>query len=206
MRTGWNLISGRASSKDMARPCLGVALALCGAAHLDAEETAPVARERAISPHMAAVLADAVKRIDVAAAVAGKVDVVAPETRVRDPALPPDNAGPANSIVRLPAFVVTERKLPNAEEVLTEKEVAKVAMRRFLGDETSLNRAMNTLAFKELWNRIPVLGRFVLQDYETNEERAMRLYRETKRAERWKHVTEMQALTVKPGAGVLKKP
>lgn len=155
---------------------------------------AEVTRARAISSHMAEVLAEASRQ------KVANGELPAPVV-----AKPQRPEVPANRIVRLPAVVVTERRPPRAEEVLTGRALERVAMARFLGDETGLNRAMNTLTVKHLWNRIPVLGKFGLLHFETNEERAMRMYRAARQAERWQHVWEMQAMTVKPGTGPLQK-
>ncbi|MBI5692120.1 MAG: hypothetical protein HZC55_18725 [Verrucomicrobia bacterium] len=94
---------------------------------------------------------------------------------------------PANAIVRLPDYVVRERKpprLPEAEEVMSPREREQLALQRFLGDEQGLDRALSMITPVHLWRKIPLLGRFPFLGFETNEQRAVRLYEEARRAER----------------------
>lgn len=110
----------------------------------------------------------------------------------RDPgaseeARPVVSPAPANTIVRLPDYVVRERKpprLPEPEEVMSPREREQLALQRFLGDEQGLDRALSMVTPVHLWRRIPLLGRFPFLGFETNEQRAVRLYEEARRTER----------------------
>lgn len=91
---------------------------------------------------------------------------------------------PANGIVRLAPYIVRELPLPKREEVMTPSELEKMAMQRYLGDEDGLDRGvLNLFTVKSLWKKLPVLGRYPLVGFSTNEERAMAIYRDEKAKE-----------------------
>jgi hypothetical protein len=93
---------------------------------------------------------------------------------------------PANDIVRLPSYIVRERpmKLPEREEVMSEPDLARIGMNRYIGLEDGFDRGfLNRFTIKSVWNKIPVLGKYPLLGFETNEERGLRLYREAKKKE-----------------------
>jgi hypothetical protein len=113
---------------------------------------------------------------------------------------------PGSDIVRLPNYIVRERRPPATEETLSETELAKVAMKNYLGPETGIDRGvLNLFQIATLWRKIPVLGRYRLVDFETNPERALRIYKDAKRAEEWANLTSLLSPALKPGAPPPKK-
>jgi hypothetical protein len=100
---------------------------------------------------------------------------------------------PANTIVRLPDYVVRERKprpLPKYEEVISPRELEKLAMQEFLGDERGFDRGfLNLFNLASLWKKVPVLGQIPLPGFQTNEDRAMGMYRADRNAKAWAEAT-----------------
>lgn len=182
----------------MLRPGWFMLIALATPAWANAAETNDAVRKR--SAHMTDVLLSAAReRVTIAGGAPKEPGGAGSDDRPRI-----NDVVPANTIVRLPPYIVRQDKLPDAEEVLTEPELAKVAMRRYLGDEQGLDRALNVVTFKHLWKKLPVLGRYQLVDFETNEERALRIYREKKKAEQWAELAGLQRIKLQPGTGPLK--
>ncbi len=108
---------------------------------------------------------------------------------------------PANGIVRLPEYVVRERKpakLPDPEEVMARQQLERIAMQRHLGDEQGLERALSMLTPVHLWRKIPVLGKFPLVSFETNEQRAMRMDYDAKIKARWDALSGLMSPELKP--------
>ncbi len=99
---------------------------------------------------------------------------------------------PANGIVRLPDYLVRERKpapLPKPEEVMAPRALERIAMQRHLGDEQGLERALSVFTPVHLWRKIPLLGKFPFRGFQTNEDRAMDLYWKAQMAERWEYLS-----------------
>jgi hypothetical protein len=175
----------------MERPLhlVAVLAVLCMAEPVSAaEENGPQVpkRERPISPRIAEMLAATAPKFEPVPgyARAKRSETGLPETA---PRLPESQHAPANGIVRLPDYIVRERKpreLPSVEDVMLPRQLEKLAMQEFLGDEQGLDRALNTLTVAHLWKKIPVLGRFPF-NFVTNEERAMALYRADREAKKW---------------------
>lgn len=95
------------------------------------------------------------------------------------PLASPEPALPADGIIRLPTFVVHDQKLPTELQVMTPEELTRYAMNKYLGPEDGIDRgALNLVNVRQFWNKIPVLGLFPLVGFETNGERALRLYHE----------------------------
>ena len=78
----------------------------------------------------------------------------------------------------MPAFIVRDSKVPNAEQILTYEGRAKIAMDKYLGPSDGLDRGMlNRFTLKQLWMKIPILLAFSIEFVGTpvrmsNEERA----------------------------------
>lgn len=179
-----------------------VALASTGTA--EAAESSTRA-SRVVSPHVARMLADASSRYQPeparSVADAAKAEPASEEVR------------PANSIVRLPDYLVRSRRLPAAEEVMTRAELEKVAMQKYLGDETSLDRVLNMFSIAGLWAKLPIVGRypFIVGQYSgrnagwavgprTNEQRAYDRYDTEQRAQRMAELQGLLSPSLKPGA------
>jgi hypothetical protein len=148
----------------------------------------PGKRERRISSRVGEMLSAAAPKFETAAGATATETKGEPASAARDRVTPPDTTKPANSIIRLPEYLVRERKpraLPKLEEVMVPRELESLAMSEFLGDETGLNRALNMFSIASAWKKVPVLGGFVLKDFETNQDRAMRLYRADREAKAW---------------------
>lgn len=147
-------------------------------------------RERAVSPRVAGLLAAAVPKYSSAPPPAAESPAPAPAASARLAAT--DRPAPANGIVRLPEYVVRERKpakLPEREEVISRQQLERIAMQRHLGDEQGLERALSVLTPVHLWRKIPVLGKFPFRGFQTNEDRAMDLYWKAQMAERWEYLS-----------------
>jgi hypothetical protein len=79
-------------------------------------------------------------------------------------------AGPADGAARpmgtpagvlaLPAFTVTESKLPRTEKITTYKGMTSVLVNKYLGPRDGIDRGiLNRLTLVQLWQKIPILGR-----------------------------------------------
>ncbi len=170
---------------------LVVAIALLAPAVGPAAETQGGAMsERAVSPRVAALLSAASKEL--VRASASETTAPIPEEN-REP--PIQRAG---TIVRLPNYIVRERRPPAPDEVIVKAERERLAMQKYLGDESGLERTLNMFSFAGLWAKIPVLGKypFIVGQYSgrnaglpvgprTNEQRALDQYEKDKLAERW---------------------
>ena len=162
------------------------------------ETAAAAARERPVSPRVAGLLSAALPKYTPAPAT-DKPALAETSAAVPTRLSTVDRPAPANGIVRLPDFVVRDRKpakLPEPEEVMSRRDLEKIAMQRYLGDEQGLDRALSMVTPVDLWRRIPLLGRFPLVSFQTNEQRAMAMYEEAKMAERW---AELSSLAAMPG-------
>ena len=153
-----------------------------------AENAATLKRERAISPRMAALLAATGPKYD-----ATKSAEPAPAPLVRDK--------PANGIVRLPDYIVREPKLPTAEQVMTHKAIAQLAMNKYLGPSDGFDRGfLNAFTIADLRKKMGVLGYLLaFIPSMTNEERAMMYYYEDERLRKMNDLLELAALARKPG-------
>ena len=160
-------------------------------------------RERAVSPRVAEMLLAAAPAYQPAQPPAGAGDSAASGTAAR--ARVDEITKPANTIVRLPEYVIRERKprpLPKLEEILGPRELEKLAMNEFLGPADGFDRGfLNLFTVADLWRRIPFLGRIPLAGFETNEQRAMRMYRADREAKAWAEM--MSLLTPRERAGVM---
>jgi len=171
-----------------------IALALAGrVGHAAGAAASPAepARQRLVSPHVARVLAEVTARQVGSAAPAVSSDARPRlEAGVRDV--------PANGIVRLPAYLVREPRLPSSEEVMSRHAREQVAMQKYFGEETSVDRVLNMFSPVYLWRKIPVLGKhpFMIGQFHgrgsgpargayTNEDRAMERYEADQMRERW---------------------
>ncbi len=162
-----------------------------GQAATDARADAPA--PRAVSAHTAELLTIATRRLEAKQTPATSAPV-APSRIATD--------RPANEIVRLPNYIVREPKLPQREDVLVDAELAQIGMNRYIGLVDGLDRGwLNRFTIKSVWNKIPVLGKFPLLGFETNEERGLRLYREEKMKEEWEGLTSLLSPALKPKAG-----
>jgi hypothetical protein len=169
---------------------------LITAAMAAAQESLPAAVKTAIgvTPQTEAVIA------------AGLPVFAAKKIDLKTEAVPTDSVAAdttASGAVRMPDFVLSSPKLPGAEEVMTRAEMEKMAMNRFLGSETGLDRGfLNLITIDELWQRIPVLGRFEFLSSVTNEQRATAMYRAEKQAELFAEFSHLSALAKKAGIAV----
>ena len=65
----------------------------------------------------------------------------------------------ASGIESMPAFIVRDAKIPNAEQILTYKGAADIAMNKYLGPSDGLDRGvLNRYTLSQLWQKIPILG------------------------------------------------
>jgi hypothetical protein len=155
----------------------------------------PAAAERAVSPHVAELLAASIP----------KFRPPAPAEKKSEPAEPTNHEGdkPANGIVRLPRYVVRESALPTPLEVMTKRELEHYAMDRYLGPEDGFDRGfLNLFTIAGLWKKIPVLGQFPFVGSETNEDRALRLFDIAERKRKMEELSGLMNLTKEAGDAV----
>ncbi len=177
--------------RPVCRLLVGFAIAAAvswGGAAEPVRET-PTTRERVVSPRVAGMLGAAVPKYSPPPVPVAEPAEGAPAASRRIAAA--DRPVPANGIVRLPEYVVRERKpakLPDPEEVMSPQQLERIAMQRHLGDEQGLERALSVLTPVHLWLKIPVLGKFPFRGFQTNEDRAMDLYWKAQKAERWEYL------------------
>ncbi|QYM78055.1 hypothetical protein K0B96_12130 [Horticoccus luteus] len=135
-----------------------------------------VKHPRAVSPHLAAALAEKMPKFapEAAAHAAPK----APGQAEAEAEVPGDQ--PANGIVRLPRYVVREEKPPSDRDVRSPRGLEAHAMDKYMGAPGGFSRGvLNRFTFGQAWDRwikgrVPILGRF---DWEvTQENEAMKRY------------------------------
>jgi hypothetical protein len=134
---------------------------------------------------------------DIAAALAATIPKFQPA-----PPLPAADAPVDADVVRMPAYLVREPKLPKPSDVLTQKGVAGIAMDRYLGPADGFDRnILNHFTLSHLWQQIPVLGQvpFVPFGSISNEARAMELYNQDKRLSEKAELLDEASLWKKTG-------
>lgn len=173
-----------------------------------ATDTAPPARNRAVSPHLAAALA--AKPPSYASAPATDPSSAAAASTAPALANLPDGEKPAGPAVQLPKYIVRELRLPKETEALSQRGVEALAMNRYLGSYDNLDRGiLNFITLNDLWRKIPVLKYIPLSLSITNEQRAMIRYEEDRRLEQMNDYKELADLARKsgdlPGAAALQR-
>jgi hypothetical protein len=143
--------------------------------------TAPGAR--LVSPRVAALLTAATPKF---------VPTNSPATPDSVPLNPGTAAQAGDGIVRLPSYIVRDRKVPSPQEV-NEAEVARRAMEHYLGPENGFDRGfLNLITSKQ----IPLLA---LLGSVSNEARAMARYREDERLRMRADLMDLARLTNQAG-------
>jgi hypothetical protein len=176
----------------MLHPRFVIVCALAWPALATGEETP--ARKRAISAHLAEVLAAKLPAYDSTQRVAPKPAEVSPVLN--------DGVAPDPNIVRLPTVIVSDRKLPTAESVRTGKAIAEIAMNQYLGPSDGLDRGLlNAKTVAEYWRKVPLLGTLLPSPFGimTNEERAMRIYRDEEHYRAQQKLLDLGRITTKAG-------
>jgi hypothetical protein len=157
------------------------------AVHAPATLPRAVSPGRVVSPRVAGMLAHATARRE---SVADSSDVSPPRAIPRL-----DHDRPTNEIVRLPNYVVRERRLPKPIEAMSNAELARIGMEKYIGPENGLDRGfLNLFTVVGLWKKIPLLGRFPLLGFQTNEERGFALQRAAMKAEEWEYLLSLAAM------------
>ena len=160
------------------------------AASLPAEPAAsgppapPAKKDRALSPHLASVLAETLPKFD-----AAKLATVSAETHL----LPaPDHS--QNSIVRLPDFIVRDKRPPGQEDMLTAKGWEADAAKRYLTPKGSLDRTLNAVTLTELWQSIPLIGRIPFVPFHSlnDGQRAQEIYERVEAKRRWSEILDVE--------------
>lgn len=186
-----------------------IVLGGAGVASLCAAEAAGAKRPRAVSERLARNLAEVMPKHAPADGAAVVATSAASGNR-----LPLGAETPANGIVRLPEYLVRERKpaaLPSAEDVMSRRSLENLAMEKYLGEETDLRRVLSMFTPLDIWRRIPVLGKhpFAIggfsgpgsgpaQPLQTNAERAMAMYERDRRRERWANLEGLMSPDLAP--------
>jgi len=65
---------------------------------------------------------------------------------------------PRNGIIRLPTFIVRAPRPIAESDVMTDKAREDAIVKRYVGEPTGLDVALNKYTFNTLWKKIPVLG------------------------------------------------
>ncbi len=140
-------------------------------------------RESALSPGLASTIL----------ATLPKYHPPKPAPAAAAPSGPADQ--PRNGIIRLPDFIVRDRRLPDPEDLLTEKGRNAAAAARYFGPETTLDRVLNHVTLNDLWKSIPVLGKIPFVPFQSMDrgERAMYLYGRVEEQRRTKELLEFDA-------------
>lgn len=186
-------------------------LATSSAVGADAEVQANSTQN--VSPRLAEILASALPRYE---------SPPAPPAAASAPLgfsvlLNPSPAGlDTSSVVRMSDFIVGGQKLPPPTDVMSKPALERYAMRKYLGEEQGLNRALNMFTVDSLWRKIPVLGKvpFVLAQSSgrsaelpsiprNNAERAMQLYKADKRAQQ---IDQLSGLSTSSAKSATKDP
>jgi hypothetical protein len=141
-------------------------------------------QDRIHSPRLAAVLAESLPKYNAAKP--------APATAGTLPQSVTDQ--PQNSIVRLPDFVVREKRPPGQTDLLTAKGWEADAAKRYLTPKGSLDRTLNAVTLTELWQSIPVLGRIPFVPFHSfnDGQRAQEIYGRVEAKRRWAEVLEVE--------------
>ncbi len=149
-------------------------------------DSAPAAspkHEHATSPKLTSTILATLPKYDPPKASTGASTRVGPEDK------------PRNGIIRLPDFVVRDRRPPDPEDLLTEKGRNAAAATRYLGPETTLDRVLNHTTLSDLWKKIPLLGDLPFVPFQSMDrgERAMYLYGRIEEERRIKELMDLDA-------------
>jgi hypothetical protein len=168
------------------------AASLHSAEETTAAATAPT-RQRLVSPHVAQRLAEVAARHPTPVAEAPVTEATA-ESAARQRVAAEARDVPANGIVRLPDYIVRDRKLPSPQEVMTRKALEQYAMQKYLGDERGFDRGfLNLFNVASLWKKIPLIGKVPIPGmlgFVTNEDRALQMYYDDRNRQRWSDALE----------------
>lgn len=124
---------------------------------------------RAVSPHLAAVLAEKMPKFE-----AKPEDKNATEQSGSTDAGALDDQ-PANGIVRLPSYIVRETRPPTAQDVRSAVGLESYAMNKYMGDAQGFSRGvLNHFRLERLWSSIPLIGKIPL--FDKMEKRAIDMY------------------------------
>jgi len=98
-------------------------------------------------------------------------------------------------VVRMQAYVTREKKVLSDQAVLSDRGLEVFAMDNYIGAIDGLDRGvLNVVTLRGIWAKIPVLN---IVDFagETNEERALRLFRLDRRSEILKEQQDFDSLS-----------
>lgn len=136
---------------------VGAALAQETAAGEERKIDAVPKRPRAVSAHVAAALAEKMPKYEPSSGG---------EKQIHDATREQNEQRPANGIVRLPRYIVEERRPPTTEELRSPKGLERYAMDKYMGDADGISRGvLNHFTLDGAWTRfvkgrVPVLGWF----------------------------------------------
>jgi hypothetical protein len=138
-------------------------------------------RQRLVSPHVAQMLTEVAARQPAPVAEPAVKEVTA-ESAARQRVAVEARDVPANGIVRLPDYIVRDRKvkLPTPQDVMTEQELARYAVRKYFSDG---HEFWGRIDLGAVWQTIPILGRIL--PLMSIEQRAMERYQDERYRERW---------------------
>jgi len=181
------------------RLLLSATLTLAAAVSADAGDspakstaTVPLPPTQPISSRTRALLKAATPRFD--------PSLAAPPSATGDTAVSNADAENDPSVVRLPNYIVSEDRLPDATEVMTRKALAEVAMNKYLGSKDGLDRGfLNRFTLPQLIGMIPLIGGFLPKIGVTNEDRALQRYYEDERLRKMNSLLDLGTITTNSG-------
>jgi hypothetical protein len=115
-----------------------------------AEDDAP----HATSSYLMSAITEGLPKFDPA-----KSEVIA-ATAAKQPAPDPKQAGAPAGVTVMPAYTITEAKLPRERQIMTYKGWTEPLVDKYLGPADGIDRGvLNRLTLAQLWAKIPILGK-----------------------------------------------
>jgi len=111
-----------------------------------AAPVAPAAADPPVSPKLARLFGGAPPKFH------------PPETPEAAPAPASGEDQPHNEIVRLPLFLVREPRPIEKNDVMTAQAREDAIVKRYVGDPSGLDVALNKFTLNTVWKKIPLLG------------------------------------------------
>lgn len=141
----------------------------------------PVPPEPAVSPKLAKLFGD----------TPPKYNPPKPES-----AAAPATSGPAprNGIIRLPTYIVRETRPISDDDVITPTGREHAMAQRWLGPQSGLDSALNTVTLAGLWHSIPILGKIPFVPFAslTYDQRAALIYEKPEKKRRFGELLDIE--------------
>lgn len=101
---------------------------------------------------------------------------------------------PRNGIIRLPTYIVRETRPISDDDVITPAGREHAMAQRWLGPQSGLDSALNTVTLAGLWHSIPILGKipFVPFDSMSYDQRAAKIYEKPEKKRRFGELLDIE--------------